>query len=73
MLRHSNLVVWYNPNKSIYYYKIVRGFYQDYKIGFKNSYGHVVCLVIPVSFKITKEKLRKILIKRLISFLEKFI
>ena len=73
MLRHNKLVIWYNPNKDVYYYKKYVTLYQELKVGFKNGYGHEVCLVIPVDFKIHKEKLRKRLIKRLIAFLEKFI
>lgn len=72
MLKVSNLVIWFNPNNNVYYYKIVR-FYNQYDVGFKNNYGHIVCLVIPVTFKIKRGRLSKRLIKRLISFLEKFL
>lgn len=47
----KKLVIWYNPNKDIYYYRIVRGiFYEryDYKEGSVNNYGHVIVLIIPI-------------------------
>lgn len=71
MLRVNNLIIWFNPNKNIYYYKFVKGFYQDYYVGKTNNYGHIVCLVIPVTFKLKRDNLRQRLIKRVISFLEK--
>ena len=45
----KKIVVWYNPNKDIYYYRIVRGiFYEryDYVPGAVNNYGHVIVVVI---------------------------
>ena len=65
--------MWFNPHKEQFYYKLVRGFYKKYEPGFKNQYDHVVCLVIPIEFKITREKFKVTLIKKVISFLEKFI
>ena len=47
----KKIVVWYNPNKDIYYYRIVRGiFYEryDYVCGSINNYGHIIVCVIPV-------------------------
>ena len=47
----KKLVVWYNPNKNTYYYRVVRGFFYEryeYKEGSINNYGHVIVLVIPV-------------------------
>lgn len=64
------LAIWYNPNKDVYYYKFVRRFYQYYDVGSKNSFGHILVLLIPVDFKIKKDKLKKRLIKRLIVMLE---
>lgn len=66
------LVVWYNYKLDSYYYKIVRGFYQcKYYPGLINQYNHEVVLVIPFVYKVYQEPLKKRLIKRLISFLEK--
>ena len=67
----SNLYVWYNPNKNVFYYKINKGFYQSYKVGSKNSYGHECVLIVPVTFKIKRDKFKIRLIKKLISLLEK--
>ena len=65
--------MWFNPHKEEFYYKFVRGFYKKYKVGSKNQYDHIVCLIIPVKFKIEREKVKTRLIKKVISFLEKFI
>ena len=34
--------IWYNPNKNKFYTKYVRTAFiaKDYKVGYKNSYGH---------------------------------
>ena len=34
--------IWYNPNKKKFYTKYVRTAFiaRDYKVGYKNSYGH---------------------------------
>ena len=43
----KKIVVWYNPHKKYYYYKIVSFHYRPYELGVTNSYGHVIVLVIP--------------------------
>ena len=65
------LIIWYNPNKNIYYYKYVNGFYQDYYVGFVNQYDHVVVLVIKLIYFKERQPLRKRIKRKLISFLEK--
>lgn len=67
------LVIWYNPNKKIYYHKLLRGFREQYKIGNENSYGHVIVDVIDLQFYIEKpcKLFFKRLLRKLISFLEK--
>lgn len=37
-----SVVVWYNPQKRIYYHKFIKGFANSYYIGYGNSYGHYV-------------------------------
>lgn len=41
----NKIVVWKKPNGT-YYYKMVRGYYATYEVGYVNSYDHVVVLVI---------------------------
>lgn len=66
------IIVWYNPKKNIYYYKKVKGFYADYYVGYVNSYGHEVVLLIDNLFINTYRQSFKVrLINRLIRFLEK--
>ena len=70
--RKRYLIIWYNPKKNIYYYKYVTGIYQDYFVGFVNQYNHVIVLILKLNFyKSKKTPLRKRLIRKIISFLEK--
>ncbi len=66
------LVVWYNPSKDLYYYKIVSILYSN-KEGYTNSYGHKIVLMIPITFQIKGHSLRKRIIRYIIAFLERFI
>lgn len=69
---YGKIIVWLKPNSHTYYYKIVRGFYADYYVGYKNSYNHEVILIIDVYRDLVhKEKLLKKVLKKLISFLQK--
>ena len=65
------LVVWYNPNRKEYYYKIVQNWFNKYQVGYVNGYDHIVVLVIDVCFKLPKKTLKSRVITRLISFLQK--
>lgn len=67
-----NLIVWFNPNKNIYYYKLVRGTYSQYRVGFKNQYGHEVVLIIDdvLYHKPSKKPIKQRVITSLISFLQ---
>lgn len=47
-MNYRLIVIWYNPNKNIYYYRKVKGGYQDYYVGYKNQYNHEVVLLIDV-------------------------
>lgn len=69
----KRLIIWFNPNKEIYYYKIVKVHYVDYFVGYENSYGHQVVLIIDDLIFQQKKKisLKKRLIKKIIRFLDK--
>lgn len=69
----KRLIVWYNPNKKIYYYKIIKTHYIDYFIGYKNSYNHEVVLIIDDLYFQQKRtnSLKKRLIKKIIRFLNR--
>lgn len=65
-------VIWHNHNNNCYYYRIVKGSYTNYYVGYFNQYNHEVVLLIPFVYKLYKRKqpfLKKVL-KRLISFLQ---
>lgn len=65
------IVVWFNPNKKTYYYKIVKGYYKRYFVGYRNSYDHEVILIIPLKQEIFyKQPLLKKVLMRIISFLQ---
>lgn len=67
------LIVWYNPRKQQFYHKIVRGYYTDYKIGFKNQYNHSIVYIISLEkqYKITKRRLKESIIETIILYLKK--
>ena len=66
------IVVWHNLSKDTYYHKIIKGFYKNYYIGYINQYNHEIIDIIPnVYLKNYKVPLRKKVLKKLISFLQK--
>lgn len=68
---NSKLVVWHNPNKNIYYYKIIKRHQFNYVVGYKNRFGHVIVLVIEnIGFKVYKVSLKKRVLNNLICFLQ---
>lgn len=68
----KDIIVWYNPNKKTYYYKIVSGFYRDYKVGLKNNYGHEIVIIIKGVYTLKPRlSLKTKIINKLIRFLEK--
>lgn len=64
------IVIYYNPNKKEYYYKIVNWCYQKYVVGNKNKYGHIIILVIEYKDIYRRPTLLRKVIKNLISFLQ---
>lgn len=70
----KSLIIWFNPKKKIYYYRVIYNFVSNYYEGYVNQYGHIVILVIHI-YKdlIYKEPLRNKVIKKMISFLHKFL
>lgn len=71
----NKCVVWYNPNKDIYYHKIIKGHYEyhDYNVGSKNSYDHVIVHVIDnFDFKIKRIPIKKRIVRKTIQFLKKY-
>lgn len=67
----NRLIIWYNPNKDIYYHKIVWGWYCNYKVGYINGYGHEVIYILDLP-SYYRPSLAQRALKRLIRFLEKF-
>jgi hypothetical protein len=41
------LIVYHNLNDNTYYYKLVRGRYTKYYVGYINQYNHEIVLLIP--------------------------
>lgn len=64
------IVIYYNPHKKEYYYKIVKGYYRKYVVGNKNKYGHITLLVIEYKDIYKRPTLLRKVIKKLISFLQ---
>lgn len=66
-------VVWYNPNKNTYYYKLIRSLYYeryDYIVGSQNSYGHIIVCVIPYPYE-EHYTLKKRVYRSMYTFLRK--
>lgn len=67
------ITIWFNSNTNEYYYKLLTSCF-EHKLGFKNSYGHELILVIDIYKDIVKQKKMPFylkILKRFISFLEK--
>ena len=64
------IVVWRKPDNT-YYYRIINRNH-DHRVGYMNGYGHEIVLIIDIfdSF-FHKEKLKKVVIRKLISFLHR--
>ena len=60
-------------NKNTYYYKKLKGYINQYYIGYINQYNHEVVLIIDVSefLNFGRKSLSQRFIDRLIRFLEK--
>lgn len=70
-LKYQFIVIWYKPNKNEYYFKKVKGYYEKYKVGQLNSYGHQVILVISLRDVFYTMPLKTKLITKAISFLDR--
>jgi len=67
----KRLIIWHNSKKNIYYYKVVKGYYVNYYVGYKNSYDHEVVLIIDDLIFQQKKYLLKKRLKAFIRFLDK--
>lgn len=67
----KSLIVWFNPNKNEYYYKVIYNLFGKYEVGYINQYNHIVILVIDIYKElIYKMPLRKKVLSRCICFLQ---
>ena len=68
------IVIWHKLRDNSYYWRDVMGTYAKYEIGFKNQFGHEIVLIIDDIWyrQPQKKSLRKKMLTRLISFLQKF-
>lgn len=65
-------IIWFNRKKDYYYYRIVKGCYKRYYVGYKNQYGHEIVLIIRLKYDVyvKKTSIKKRVLMRLISFLQ---
>lgn len=71
-MRNQKIIVWFNPHKNSYYYKMVKGTYANYEVGYTNSYNHKIIFIIDNVYVVKpKVSIKTRLIKRLIRFLER--
>lgn len=65
------IVIWKRKDNT-FYYKMVKGFYGDYHVGYVNQYGHQVVHTIDNVYVINpKMSFKKRCINRFIRFLQK--
>ena len=68
------LVVWFNPKKNSYYYKILKHNYNNYFVGYVNEYNHIIVIFENISHYLYIYKhnidIKRVIIRKLISFLE---
>ena len=69
-LANKVLIIWRKPDNT-YYWRVIKKNY-NYYVGFINQYGHEVILIVDI-FKnfFYKEKIKNVVIKKLISFLHR--
>ena len=67
------IIVWKNLNADNYYYKKIKGFYNEYYIGFKNVYNHEVIMIIDLLdfYEEGRTSFKKRFIDKIISCLSK--
>lgn len=66
----SRIVIWRKPDNT-YYYRIIKGHYFDYEIGYKNSYEHEIVLIIDnLEYRIRKISKKKRIKEKVIKFIE---
>lgn len=72
MIKNS-VIVWYNPNKNVYYHKFIRGFGSSYSIGYTNSYGHYIVykFILNNNIRPVKHNIKQRIINALLRELEK--
>ena len=68
----KRIIIWHNPNKNNYYYRVIKTNYVEYEIGYKNSYDHEIVLIIDdLLLQHNRNSLKRRLIKKIIRFLDK--
>lgn len=66
------LVIWKRRQDNSYYWKLVRGFYSSYYIGYINQYNHEIVLTIDLNKEILhRPTIQKRVVSKLISLLHK--
>ena len=67
----NRIIIWKKQDNS-YYYRIVKGHYSNYEIGYVNSYGHQIVLIIDnLEYRVRKKPLKNRVKKKIINFIEK--
>ena len=70
------LVVWLNMNNDSYYFKILKHNYNNYYVGYVNQYNHKCIVMDDITsyisvYKYYPHSIKRIVCKKLISYLEK--
>lgn len=66
----NKIIIWKKPNNT-YYYKIIKGHYIPYEVGYKNSYGHEIVLIISnLEYRVRKTPIKKRIKRKLIDYID---
>lgn len=66
----NRIIVWKKPNNT-YYYKIIKGHYCNYYVGYINQYGHEIVLIIDnLEYRVRKIPIKKRIKKKIINYID---
>lgn len=67
----EKIIIWFNPRKKEYYYRVVKYSYTDYYVGYRNAYDHEIVLIIHDLYFQYKIPFSRRLKNKIIRYLEK--
>ena len=67
----SRIVIWKKPDDT-YYFRVIKGHYVDYKVGYINQYNHKIVLIIDsLEYRVSKIPKKERFKKKIIDYISK--